>query len=244
MIGLLCGSVCNAAAQDAVGPAKTAQIKKAPLDSHPKLAGWWRFEEASGGATADSSGHGRSGTLEGGSSFEICSVPGRIGKAIRFGGSNEYIQIKGYKGVTGQGPRTVAAWIKTASSDGSIVAWGADGAGKLWQFGYIRGGLGVNPKGGYLYMKRATADDVWHHVVVVVGDASPPNLHDDVKLFIDGEVAEIDDIGLLDLWPIDTGDKMDVTIGQGFKGVIDEVRLYELALSEDEIKDLFKLGVK
>jgi len=42
---------------------------------------------------------------------------------------------------------------------------------------------------------------------------APPNLHDDVKLCKDGAPAEIDDIGLLDLWPVETGESQDVRIG-------------------------------
>jgi len=71
-----------------------------------------------------------------------------------------------------------------------------------------------------------------------VREASPPNLHDDVKLYRDGVPAEIDDIGLLDLWPIETGDKEDVKIGQRYKGLIDDLRIYDHALSDDEIKAL------
>jgi hypothetical protein len=110
----------------------------------------------------------------------------------------------------------------------------------MWIFGHIRGRIGVTPKGGYLYMKAGTDDDTWHHVAVVVHEASPPNLHDHVKLFRDGELAEIDDIGLLDLWPIETGDQQDVCVGRRFKGLIDDLRIYDRALSEDEIKALFK----
>ena len=54
-------------------------------------------------------------------------------------------------------------------------------------------------------------------------------------------IAEIHDIGLLDLWPIDTGSDLDVRIGRRFKGLIDDVRIYDRALSEDEIKTLFEL---
>ena len=72
-------------------------------------------------------------------------------------------------------------------------------------------------------------------------EAELPNLYDDVKLYKDGVIAEIHDIGLLDLWPIDTGSELDVTIGDGFKGLIDDVRIYDRALSEDEINTLFKL---
>jgi hypothetical protein len=74
-----------------------------------------------------------------------------------------------------------------------------------------------------------------------VEEAELPNLYDDVKLYKDGVLAEIHDIGLLDLWPIDTGKDLDVTIGDGLKGSIDDVRLYDRALSEDEINAIFKL---
>jgi hypothetical protein len=62
-----------------------------------------------------------------------------------------------------------------------------------------------------------------------------------VTLYLDGEVAEIHDIGLLDLWPLETGNELNVRIGQGFKGSLDDLRIYDRALSDEEIKVLFKL---
>ncbi len=88
-------------------------------------------------------------------------------------------------------------------------------------------------------MNDTISDDKWHHVAVVVEEADLPNLHDDVKLYLDGKPAEIHDIGLLDLWPIETGKELDVKIGRGFRGAIDEVRLYDRALTKQEMKDLF-----
>jgi len=89
-------------------------------------------------------------------------------------------------------------------------------------------------------MNESIADDAWHHVAVVVNEADPPNLHDHVRLFKDGEPAVIHDIGLLDLWPIETGNELEVRIGRGFKGLIDDLRVYDRALSEDELNALFK----
>ena len=68
----------------------------------------------------------------------------------------------------------------------------------------------------------------------------PPNLHDSVNLYLDGEGAEVHDIGLLDLWPIETGKEIDVRIGQGFAGALDDVRIYDRALSTDEVKALYQ----
>jgi hypothetical protein len=219
-----------------------AETKPSAPDADAHLLGWWKFDESSGTAATDSSRQSHHATLEGGLTFEAGSVPGRVGKAIQFDGRNQVIRIAAFKGVTGTRPRTVAAWIKTSTPGGEIVSWGLDDGGKMFTVGFIRNRIGVTPKGGYLYMKAPVNDGQWHHIAVVVREGSPPNLHDDVKLYRDGEVAEIDDIGLLDLWPIDTGEKEDVTIGRRFRGAIDELRIYDRALSEDEIKSLFKGG--
>lgn len=211
------------------------------LDDDPHLVAWWKFDETTGQTAADSSKQAHPGRLEGGLSFDTNSVPGRVGKALELVGKDAGVRIAGYKGITGPQARTIAVWIKTAASSGDLVSWGANEHGQMWTFGHVRGRIGVTPKGGYLYMKAATHDDAWHHVAVTVEAAAPPNLHDHVKLYRDGEVAEIDDIGLLDLWPIETGDSLDVSIGRGFQGTLDDLRLYDRPLSEDEIKALFRL---
>jgi hypothetical protein len=220
----------------------SSQAEARTLDSDPHLVGWWRFDEASGQSATDSSQAGHAGVLEGGLCFETNSVPGRVGKALQFDGKKAVVRVARYKGITGPMPRTISAWIKTPAGDGDLVRWGKNDAGKMWIFGHVRGRIGVTPRGGYYYMKAGTGDNAWHHVAVVVQAGSPPNLHDNVKLFRDGEVAEVDDIGLLDLWPIDTGEELDVVIGRGFRGSIDDLRLYDRALSEDEIKALFELN--
>jgi hypothetical protein len=219
----------------------SGQDRSAPaaLDQDPHLVGWWKLDEASGTTAADASKHGRDGTLHGGRSFDRDSANGRVGKALRLDGKEGGVEIANFKGVGGTTPRTVAAWIKTKEARGQIVTWGTDDAGKMWTLRFIRGHVGVTPRGGYLYINDRINDDRWHHVVAVVSKGDPPNLHDHVILYVDGAPAEIHDIGLLDVWPIETGDEMDVTIGEGFEGLIDELRIYDRALSADEVKRLF-----
>ncbi len=215
--------------------------KPVTLDNDPNLAGWWKFDETAGGTAADSSGHQRDGTLSAGLTFDQSAAAGKVGRALRFDAKESGVEVKGYPGISGTHARTVAAWIKTASAQGEIVSWGKRDFGQMFTVGYIRGRLGVTPHGGYLYMNAETHDDKWHHVAVVVQETELPNLHDDVKLYLDGAPAEIHDIGLLDLWPVQTGQELPVRIGRGFKGLVDDLRLYDRALSEEEINALFKL---
>ena len=217
-----------------------AKGQQKALDNDPNLVGWWTFEETAGKSAADSSPYHRKGVLTGDLSFDKNSVEGRIGKAIKLNGK-DFVQIMGYKGVTGTRPRTIAAWIKTEKSQGEIISWGTDDFGKMCIFGFIRGRIGITPNGGYLYMNDEVHDNQWHHVAVVVKEAELPNLYDDVTLYRDGEIAEIHDIGLLDLWPIDTGEDIDVRVGRQYTGILDDVRLYDRALSDEEVKALFQL---
>jgi len=211
------------------------------LDKDPNLMGWWKFDETSGKIAADASTHQRNAALQGNLSFEKHSAPGRVGKAIVLDKSDAFVEVTQYKGVAGTRPRTVAVWIKTTRPRGQILSWGTEDFGKMWNFAFIRGRVGVTPHGGYFYMNPQTHDDQWHHVAAVVHEAESPNLHDDVTLYLDGAIAEIHDIGLLDLWPLETGNTLDVRIGRGFEGSLDDLRIYDRALSDEEIAALFRL---
>jgi hypothetical protein len=215
----------------------TARDKDKPitLDTDPHLMGWWKFDETTGKTASDSSKHKRKGTLDDELTFDKASVDGKFGKALKLD-RDDAVDIKGYKGVTGTAPRTVTAWIKTTETRGDIAVWGERDSGKQFRFSHIRGRIGLTPHGGYYYMKEYTNDNKWHHIAVVVKESELPNLHDDIVLYLDGKVAVIDDIGLLDLLPVETAKKDDVRIGDGYEGLIDEVRIYSRTLSIDEIK--------
>jgi hypothetical protein len=221
-----------------------AADRAAGLDADPHLVARWKLDETSGKKAADASGHNHHATLDGKLAFDSHSVPGRAGRALQFDGTADVVTATGFKGVVGTRPRTIALWIKTTSTTGEIISWGKNDAGKMWIMCFIRNGLGVTPKGGYLYMKRGVEDGQWHHIVAVVREASPPNLHDDVKLYKDGEPAEIDDIGYLDMWPVETVAQQDVRLGCRFKGQLSDVRIYDRALAEEEVKSLFRQSSK
>lgn len=210
------------------------------LNADVHLMGWWTFDEEEGTTATDSSQHRRNGTLVGGVSFDQNSVPGRIGKALHLDGQESLIRVADYRGVPGTRPRSISAWIKTDTANGEITTWGKDDFGQMWRFCFIRRHVGVTPNGGYYYMAANVHDNSWHHVAVVLREAELPNLHDDVTLYLDGEIAEIDRIGLLDLWPIETGEDLDLVIGKRFKGSIDDLRLYSRALADEEVKALFR----
>jgi hypothetical protein len=233
------GVVPDGAEDGAKRPTARDKDKLPTLDTEPHLMGWWKFDETTGKTASDSSKHKRKGTLDNELTFDKASVNGKVGKALKLE-RDDAVDIKGYKGVTGTAPRTITVWIKTTETRGDIVVWGERDSGKQFCFTHIRGRIGLTPHGGYYYMKEYTNDNKWHHIAVVVKESELPNLHDDIVLYLDGEVAVIDDIGLLDLLPVETAEKDDVRIGDGYKGLIDELRIYSRALSTGEIKAIYR----
>jgi len=80
------------------------------LPSPPELIGYWRLDETSGTAAADSSGKGMNGTLMNGLSFSANSVPGKVNTALSFDGRDDYIDLPdGFDDF--RGGCTISLWV-------------------------------------------------------------------------------------------------------------------------------------
>ena len=153
------------------------------------------------------------------------------------------MEVVGYRGITGTASRTSMAWIKTSTVNGSILIWGDTSVnGRRWDlrlqdFGGYHGRLMVSVKGAYQASRQNLADGNWHHVAVVLEEDGTTSTAD-IKLYIDG-VADTD-VDTVD-YPINTASLQDVTIGSSvsyFNGLIDDVRIYDRALSTTDIAEI------
>ena len=200
------------------------------------LVGHWQFE----GNYDDSSGNGHHGSALGDPTF----VAGKSGQAISLDGVDDCVEITGYKGILGTNAFSVTAWIKTAGN-GAIISWGK-GEGpwlgenlEIWvNDNKIRLKQGGDQFQGKLTGNTNVTDDVWYHVAITHkenGILLPP----DTKIYINGALDSTS-----------SGDRnqtiiegvYDVTIGraldsdaQWLGGLLDDVRMYDYALSHEEI---------
>ena len=204
--------------------------------------GHWKFD----GDATDSSYSGNDGTPYGGVSWGSGIMDG----AIELNGIDGYVEITGYKGITGSDSRTVAAWIKTENF-GQIISWGnyLDSGGK-WLFrvqdlpsGTV-GAVRIEVNNGYIIGNTDVRDNQWHHVAAVLADDGSANVGE-VDLYVDGIPESISSVLT---GAINTGQTNDVRIGvfadypQYFNGLIDDVRIYNRPLSEAEIQALAEMG--
>jgi len=201
------------------------------------LVGRWELDESSGTVASDSVG-GHDGTLMGDPVWWPSG--GRIGGALEFDGVGDYVEVEGYKGISGGNPRTVSAWVKVESTGStfSIVRWGTMGInGGLWSNVINADGkLRAAVIGGSVVGGTTINDNTWHHVAIVLPDKEDVKV-EDILLYVDG--GQEDTTISLGSQAIDTAIGMDVLISlDGSVGLLDDVRIYNYALSEEDIQAL------
>jgi len=198
------------------------------------LVGRWELDESSGTVASDSVG-GHDGTLNGDPVW--WPSDGKIGGALEFDGVGDYVEVAGYKGISGSNPRTVSAWVKVESTGStfSIVRWGTlEINGGLWSNVINADGkLRAAVWGGSVVGGTVINDNTWHHVAIVLPDKEDVKV-EDILLYVDG--GQESTIISLGSQTIDTAVGMDVLISlDGSVGLLDDVRIYNYALSEGEI---------
>jgi len=212
--------------------------------ANSELVGWWKLDETSGSTAADSSGNGNDGTLNGSATW--APGEGKRAGALDFDGSSAHITISHSTSlaVLNQGDFTIAAWFKLDEmpTENKEVFQQADGngTGRTWLFvaadAEIRSFLGgaTVPSGFYVEA------DTWYHAAVVVTEGGAT---DNVQIYVNGAPeGEPSPMSMED----SEGDYFigcHKNLSNFWDGLIDDVRLYNHALSENQILKL-ALGPK
>ena len=200
----------------------------------------------------DLSGNGNTGTVVG----ATWTGSGKLGGGYDFDGTNDYIEAADSTSLDIRGAFTISAWVRRAATSDP---WGVycilakhddltDRAYNLYVNGsYVTCQMSSSGSGTQLYAFR-TASTValtnWRHVVVQWGGV--PNAGG--RIYIDGVEQALtinhNSFSGTNIYnssqPLRVGSKSNG--GWYFPGTIDDVRLYDRALSEGEIQGLFQEG--
>jgi len=204
--------------------------------------GYWAFDEGSGTTVKDSSGKGNPGTFMNGPTW----ADGKFGKAVQLDGIDDYVQVAHNVNLCVTTEVTVSAWVYAERNNGpgtegyqGIVAKG--NAPRSYSLYTTTAGalhFSTGPSGAYIGSTSATPlpTKQWVHVAVKVEGG----VH---KYFINGQPAGTGGTGVVLPGTTDTSVLYIGRTGEGatrsFQGKIDEVRIYDLALTDQQIKDLF-----
>lgn len=234
----------------ALGQSKTfttsAYLRTNWNSSSSGLVGWWKLDETSGTTAADSSGNGNDGTLinMGSSGW----TTGAVGGALEFDGNNDYVSLPIGSVINSLTNCTIALWVNW---DGGGGYWQ-----RCWDFGSSESDnmfLTVNnsytdtPRfaittTGWWDEDQTTAPDSlsggWHHLTVTIDADS--SIH---SLYVDGELVEENTSARYT--PSDLGSTSQNWLARSqysadpyFNGRLDDVRIYNRVLSDEEIEQL------
>lgn len=214
-----------------------------------EAVGVWSFETVNGNQTPDGLGNGNNGTIYGNPVQEDSGIPA-LGKAMRFDGMDDYIDIGDKDSLDmGTSDFTIEAWVKMTLSNERTVA------SKYYYSGYPGYLMGtVDGKvQGFIRdtdsFKRSTQDGVsvndgkWHHIAVVFDRDSY------MTRYVDGQQTGTQDDITAQSGSV-TNDRL-FQIGKWdwastlfFSGAIDEVRIYRQAMTSAQIQKHYAEGLE
>ncbi|MFW6156404.1 MAG: LamG domain-containing protein [Armatimonadota bacterium] len=218
----------------------------------PDPVAYWPMDEIADGVVADASGHGRDATAHGadGSAPEV--IEGIAGNALRFHRDREqYLQVAQIEGMQAPDEMTVMAWVRPEQRRGAhgIIGNKGDKSGDppwpgwrlrcFWARVVFQFGTADGEEPQVSTENWSIAPGFWHHVAVTY-DGERLRAYINCDLAAEAEVPE----------PIMARDR-EFVIGNysgrkdayAFDGAIDELRVFDRALGEDEIFEAAVAGM-
>lgn len=220
------------------------------------LVGYWSLNEGSGTVAGDSSGKRNSGSITNSPTW----VDGKLGKALSFDGSSQYVDLGKPSALDGSGAITMSAWVKvsdvslTYSGGVDIISnYDATGVDAQYEMSITNGEVGYSTVNGGSGTGNSTTNtpitqnNRWYHIVITRNNTGGDRSGDTLTVYVDG-VAQPQTIPTA-IPPAQSaagntaiGRDGDIVSGYYFPGVIDEVRMYNRELTATEVAALYKSG--
>jgi hypothetical protein len=207
----------------------------------PNLVGWWKLDEGQGTVILDWSGHDNHGTAMGGPRW----VAGYDGDALQLDGVDDYVEVPHAETLTVDREVTVMAWMNTQRHGGpaadyqGIIAKSNDPR-SYSLYTEVSGVLHFSTSSAGAYVGSTSSEQVplneWVHVAAMV-------IGGEHRYYINGEPAGQGGGGITLPGAADTAS---VLIGRTHEGsnellgMIDDVRVYNKALTQQEIRQAMR----
>ncbi len=198
----------------------------------PNMIGWWKLDAVNGNTVLDWSGYGNDGTLGGDPQL----VEGVMDFGLDLDGS-DYVGIDGIADDLTANIFTVSAWIRTTTTgDDDAVVASNDGASEHdFLLGVANGNLLVEADNVNEY-PPVINDDQWH-MITYVRDGGIAYAYTDGVL-VGTEIPTMDPAGQT-RWSI--GQEWDDSTASDFyTGMVDDVRIFNKALTQPEVAELMR----
>jgi hypothetical protein len=215
----------------------------------PNVGGLVAYYKFNGGNAGDNSGNGLDGVVAG--AEPTTDRDGRKNKALAFDGADDRVNLGNPSQLNFAGNFTLSAWIKmdgaqvdkyvvakydfnfsTGTSSQFCYGLGTDGIANAYGF--------VGSSSGFVDLRAGPSlnDGSWHAIAFAYQGA------DTIRLYVDGVLVGSRPVPVqppfVNAVPVTIGSQ---SLGQGFGGSIDEVRIYNKALSDNEVAAQYQIDL-
>lgn len=181
---------------------------------------------------------------------------GKTTAAIQLPAAADKYLTSGYKGIGGNGARTVTAWFKTPAGSPArktIVSWGNNTSGAMFNIMVDTSDGTVRVEGGACSLRSTTSnlnDNKWHHVAITFDPNDGGRLFD-AKIYIDGALdlnkrdgtgaSYLSEVTVLNTNNTDNAIRIGAAsynTGYYWTGELDDIRIYSSSLSQSQISEI------
>jgi hypothetical protein len=215
----------------------------------PNLVGWWKFEAGRDTMVVDWSGHGHHGTISGAANVQWVSSTFNLGLEF-LGDYQGYVELPPNLVTTGSG--SVLMWINTTQDDDEGMLW----YGSAVNYGNGYGGeneihINIDDPGAgeldFFLEEDGSGSDItingpevggmgWTHVAATWDLASGCRLYvNGVQVGFEPHNTNVQDLVVMRLGSAAEDDVF-------YEGIMDDVRLFNRALSADEVVGIYSTG--
>ncbi len=204
------------------------------------LVGWWPFN----GNANDESGNGNNGTVNGAAlttdRFGVAS------KAYSFNGGNQKIQTN-YPGILGQNARSISMWYLCNGSEGGLMYYGLTSPGSRMNIYLYPTQTGshsptIDNSNSQVAHNPITPIGTWNHLVITYQPSFGTSTSS-FKFYINGVLSTTEFFNYNGNQNFNTqlGDMVwfGSLAGQDLYGKIDDIGIWNRALTSTEVSDLF-----
>jgi hypothetical protein len=216
----------------------------------------WRLDETSGTTIADNGDLKLDGIAQRNTS--LTTTTGKVDGAQDFDGANDYVTVSSVAGLSGLAALTIALWFKTSDSGQQCLIskdnYGISDVTREWfismyDLAKVRFYLMTNEWSHRIGISTIDRfdDGLWHHLIATWDGTLDMG---GMAIYIDGRRVDvtIDKAGSFTGLTSHTGTPVRIGVfpadsyAYKFDGIIDDVRVYDRAISEKERQYLYNSG--
>jgi hypothetical protein len=199
------------------------------------LMGWWKLEDENSGTAVDYSGWNRDGTLMGNPKW----VDGYQGGAMEFDGQDDYVDTNYSENLASW---TVCTWVTSPQAPAATSPTGPVHREMNYQINWnhgdpvFRGGAAMCIGGTWYAASFGNLSaSTWYHLTATYDDTG-------LKAYVNGELITTNATpkGATDAESNTLKFARHAAAAQFFAGTVDDVRVYDRALTQDEIKETMR----